>query len=178
MKKLLSAAACAATLALAGANAAELTFEGVIDEIQGSPELDFYSITVTNPGTYTFEVDGNGSGFMNSDLDTFVMVAVDDGDRSVDDIIDANDDGGPGFDSFLSLDLGVGTFLVAVSQCCISGDEFVSGVNSSTTLFPGNNVYRLRINGDFDTTPEVPIPAGALLFAGPAAFAALRRKKR
>ncbi|MEM1380522.1 MAG: hypothetical protein AAGH41_07855 [Pseudomonadota bacterium] len=169
MKKLVTAALAAASLGVAAAQAVELTFEGDIVDTLAGPEIDFYSIDITNAGEYVFEVDAAGVGFDGSTLDAFLLVAIDDGVRDAVDILGDDDDGGPATDSILTLDLGIGAYLVGVSSCCISGPEFEAGSNLSGGVFLGSNpVYRLRINGDFDAGEPVPVPAAAFLFAGPA----------
>jgi len=182
MKKTICAALSAAALGLSGAQAVELSYEGFIDPFDAGngnivPEIDYIFFTVTNPGVYDFFVDAGGAGYMGSALDSFLIVAVDDGDITADDIIDANDDGGPGFDSALSLNLGVGSFIAAVSTCCIDGGEYEAGANLSFPYPGGNLIYQLRIDGDFDVD-AVPVPAAAFLFAGPALVAARRQMKK
>lgn len=176
MKRLATAALAAASLGVSAAQAAELTFQGDIVDTLAGPEIDFYSIDITNAGEYVFEVDASGVAFNGSTLDAFVLVAIDDGVRDEVDILGDDDDGGPLTDSLLTLDLGIGAYIVGVSTCCISGPEFEAGSNLSGGIGLGSNpVYQLRINGDFDGTEPIPVPAAAFLFAGPA-LAGLGRK--
>ena len=162
-----------------GASAAVITETGSVDEgPNGSSEIDFYSFNVTALGTVTFTVDAQGIGFMGSDLDSFLVLAVDDGDRSEDDVIATNDDGGPGFDSFLSIVLDVGSYLVGVSSCCISPSEFVAGENLSIGFNDTNPVYQLTIDGNVSTAAAVPAPASlALVSIGLLGAAFARRRK-
>ncbi|MEL6267438.1 MAG: hypothetical protein AAFR52_17620 [Pseudomonadota bacterium] len=184
MLKLFFSVAAATSLLTASAGAVTLSFEGNIDAVpngldETSPEVDFFPFTVIEPGPVTFTVDASGVGFMSSILDSFVIVAVDDGDRTEDDIVGFDDDSGPGFDSFLSLNLPVGMYIAGVSTCCISPGEFVFGVNQSVSASGDENfAYRLTIDGGI---AGVPIPASGVLLATPlllaGVYAAHRRRR-
>ena len=150
-----------------GASATIITETGSIDAtVNNHSELDFFSFTVLSSGMVTFTVDAQGIGYMGSDLDAYVIVATDDGDRTADDIQGRNDDGGPGFDSFLSLILNAGNYIVGVSSCCISDSEFVSGENSSIAFNDSNPVYRLTIDGDVSSDSVAVSEPGTLALLG------------
>lgn len=143
-----------------------------------SPLIDFYSFTVLSDSEVTINVFGAGLsvntlntpnpldnmnalgidiGNGESTLDTFLVLASDDGDRSADDIIDADDDGGESTDSFLEITLSAGNYMVGVSSCCVSDEEFVAGSNFSID-FSSNLVgsipdYVLQIEGDVSAGP-------------------------
>lgn len=116
------------------ASSAVITYQGSLGAAQdGSILIDFYSLTLTSLTDVVINLQGSGSnvdiGNGVSDLDTYLFVAVDDGDRTADDLIFADDDSGNGFDSFLAVPLAAGDFLIGVSSCCISADEFIEGSN-------------------------------------------------
>ncbi len=118
------------------ATSAVITYQGSLGAAQdGTILIDFYSLTLDSLTDVIITVEGSGTGIDIgngvSDLDTYVIVATDDGDRTADDLIFADDDGGEGFDSFLAVPLAAGDFLIGVSSCCIDADEFITGANTS-----------------------------------------------
>lgn len=138
LKKYLKSAFLSTILSIAAfsANSAVLTVQGTLGAAQdGSILIDFYSLSLSSDSTVTITAEGSGAGIDIgngiSDLDTYVFVAVDDGDRTADDLLFADDDGGIGFDSLLSVSLLAGDYLVGISSCCISTDEFIAGSNTS-----------------------------------------------
>jgi hypothetical protein len=152
------------------ANSAVITFQGTLGAAQdGSILIDFYSLSLASESTVTITAEGEGAGIDIgngiSDLDTFVFIAVDDGDRTLDDYLFDDDDGGIGFDSLLSATLLAGDYLVGISSCCISPDEFVAGSNLSlpANLFSIPD-YILTID-DGVSVEAVPAPSAFVLLA-------------
>ena len=156
-------------LAAASSSAALLTYVDRIDEAAGSPELDFYSFSVVEAGEVTFTVEGAGVGFDAgngvSSLDTFFILAIDDGERNEGDILGSNDDGGTDIDSLFTIFLDIGDYIAGVSSCCISPSEFVSGINSSINYDSGlvgdTPDYRFTIDGSVAVDVEPPVSASS-----------------
>ncbi len=165
-----------------GASSAVITYQGSLGAAQdGSLLIDFYSLSLSSDSTVTITAEGSGAGIDIgngvSDLDTFIFVAVDDGDRTEDDYLFDDDDGGIGFDSFLSESLLAGNYLVGISSCCISPDEFVAGSNLS---LPANAYdipdYILTID-DGLAVNDVPVPSiFAIVSLAVLSFVARKRK--
>jgi hypothetical protein len=178
IKTTIFSAILASVFFVSSASAAIITVTGSIDEtLDGHHEIDYIFFDMLSSGTITFAASGQGSNFMGSDLDTYLTLANDSGFRSVGDIIARNDDGGQGFDSFLSQFLDIGTYIISVSSCCISPNEWVEGQNSSLTFDSQNPVYSLTINGDVRLS-EVSAPTTlALLFLGMASVSFMRRNQ-
>ena len=173
------ALAAAGAALLASAQAATIVVEDTVDVVDGVPQIDFVSFTLTGEAEVTLTVDAEGAGYMGSDLDSYLFVAVDDGERSEDDFLFANDDGGPGLDSRLMIALPAGSYLAGVSNCCITAEEFVAGENSSIGVSFTNGAYRLTIDSlALADADAVPLPGAAALFL-PALLggAALRRRR-
>lgn len=159
----------------------EVTFDLLsweFDERNGSP-------------TFGQAVDVNGNGRI-AFLDTEIFVLRDDGALSLDDILGNNDDspllGGAdgsidplGRDSFLSLLLGPGAYILAVSSSDLTPEEVVAGLNIAggnpdpLTVAAGEPVpygfgdYRATVTGDVTLGSvgplPVPLPNGAGLGA-------------
>ena len=170
------------------ASATLITHVGSIDGTANDhSEIDFYAFSVTLAGNVTFVVDARGvdfdAGNGASTLDAYVLVAIDDGLRTLDDFLFFNDDGGPEEDSLLTAYLEVGDYIAGVTSCCIVASEFVDGENTSVTYPTGAGVtpdYRLSIRGDVNdrTVRTVPTPATlALLVLGLAGLRIGRRKR-
>ena len=177
-KKLTLALAAAGAALFASAQAATLVVEDVVDTVDGVPQIDFVSFTLTDEGEVTLTVDAQGAGFMDSDLDAFLFVAVDDGERTLDDFLVDSDDDGPGTDSVITVTLPAGTYLAGVSNCCISADEFVAGENGSIGVTFTDGAYRLTIDSEFLLDADaVPLPGAAALFV-PAILGGMAARRR
>lgn len=159
------------------ASAGIMVFEDTLDELNGSTEIDFYQFYVSSASLVTISIDANGIDYHGSDLDSFIFLAVDDGNRTVDDLVAVNDDGGPGIDSLLTINLGVGNYLIGAGQCCLLTSEFVLGYNASFSFNPSDNYdYRLTISGDGVFTVPEPAPL-ALLGFGLFGLGIMRKRK-
>ena len=64
-----------------------------------------------------------------SSFDTYIYLLNDDGSISEDDIITSDDDGGPDYDSYISVVLQPGDYIVATSAFYFSPEEVVAGEN-------------------------------------------------
>lgn len=157
--------ALALAAGFASAASASLSFVGEItaDPATGSPEIDFYQINIPAASVVDITVEANGvdfdAGNGPSTLDSFLVLAIDNGGARLEsDVITTDDDGGPGFDSLIAGQaLAPGDYLIGVSNCCITPDEYVAGANLSVNSVGTPWDYRLTIDG------IVPEPSSAIL---------------
>ena len=172
--------ASCAIVASAGAANASFVIEGTLpnDGTGLLTDILFVEFEVVSAGIIEFELLGNGGpidiGNGPSTLDAEMIIFIDDGDRSLDDIVGRDDEGGPlGNDAFLSLDLAVGSYQAALSAFFITDTEFLNGVNP--TALGGNNPdFRFTATGI--TGVVVPTP-GATALAGLAGLSLVRRRR-
>lgn len=95
----------------------------------------------TNDG-FVESIDINGDGVFTF-IDSFIYLFEDDGDLSIDDLIDFNDDSDftyndgslSMFDSFLEVDLFAGNYILAIGATGLTLSEAILGL-SSVTQFP------------------------------------------
>lgn len=136
----------------AGLAKAGLVTEGVIERLgPQQSSIDFWGFS-TSGGNVVFDLlsweveatsgiarDVNGDGEL-AFLDTYIYLLRDDGDLTSDDEISSNDDSITtlssdgsihGFDSFMSIDLTAGDYLLAVGAFGLSINEILAGTNQS-----------------------------------------------
>lgn len=136
-----------ASLAKAG-----LITEGVIERLgPDQSSIDLWGFS-TSGGNVVFDLlsweidattdlaqDVNGDGEL-AFLDTYIYLLRDDGNLSTDDEIGRNDDSFSnlgsdgsidGLDSFMSIDLAAGDYLLAVGAFGLSMNEIIAGINQS-----------------------------------------------
>ncbi len=103
------AAASAMFMSLSSAHAGLITGSGVIL----GPEIDDYYFTVTGTTAVTIsvtETEVGGGGWSNSEINLYFW----DGSLDPADFIANDDDSGDGYESFLSLALDAGTYVLRV----------------------------------------------------------------
>ncbi|AXI45984.1 hypothetical protein C1J03_08095 [Sulfitobacter sp. SK012] len=192
-RTLLATAAAVGVLAMAApAMAATQTVDALVetgtiyDTGQGTVSVDYWQFDVSTAGTVSIDIlsrnvlggDG-GAGGNTSGLDPQILLFGFDntGDQGLlGSLIGGNDDSsgvGNGsddgstssLDSFLSVALGVGTYVLSLSDWGFAESEARSGVNS--TFFLGTyGDYQVTFTG-IDTAPApVPLPAALPLLLG------------
>ena len=179
-------------LAIAPQSKAALLFSGTIFDTPTT--IDYHRFEVLTPGTIDIDVlsrDVLGGDFRGvSGLDPYIHLFAFDafGDLG---LLGAHlaeaDDGGLGSDgstnsrdSFLSLFLGSGDYVVAISDYFLSEAEARAGVDDGASFFRGTFAdYEIRISGDARPPTVVFEPAtlGLLGFGLLAVWAARRRKQ-
>ena len=127
-----------------------------------------------------FQVDALGSGSLgagfNSDPQIFLF--INDGSLDAGDLLATDDDGGAGLDSRILINLGVGGYILAVSEFFFDVNQAISGIDDSI----GEPNTRIRIaissNDGVAAFAQVPAPATvALLGVGLLALRVTRRRK-
>ena len=118
------------------------SFSGTIesDAATESSTVDQYFVDVDTAGIVTFAANA-----ISGSLDPFVRLYTDDGFLDVSDLIAFNDDGGPGFNSLLNINLGIGSYVLTF------GDFFLEANAVGPTQLdddsPEGGDYTLDITG-------------------------------
>jgi len=169
--------------------AATYTINGALNSFDGGSTVDYHVVDASIAGTYIFDVLsrdvllGDAADGL-SGLDPFIYL-FEGSLGSLGALVGFNDDGGSegfgdgsisGLDSYLSLDLSVGSYVLAIGNWRFSESEARSGINDS--MFFGSFAnYRITV-----TTPDtatVPLPASVpLLMAGLGILGFAGRRKR
>lgn len=122
--------------------------------------IDAIPFTVLSPSTVSIDV--LSAGTYTPALDAQIYLAADGGGIDSMELMYTNDDGEPGtdgstqeLDSYLSVELQPGDYVVFISGCCFSADEALAGYRLVTgnaplsALVAGdvNGIYRMTISG-------------------------------
>lgn len=190
MKTLKTAFASLILLMSGFVNAGLISFDGSIDD---DTEVDHWSFSVINSGTFTFDVlayedDGNdffANGVDNDQLDSYIYLFAGNANGA---LIGSDDDGGDGsdgslssvdLDSLMSFDLNVGTYLFVIGSYNLSEIEARNGFNSDNSGDPAGQ-YSVTVSSATGTAQinSVPEPSTLAIFAlGVMGLAARRFKK-
>jgi len=163
------------------ANAGLITADGSIDD---GTEVDVWTIEILSSGTFVFDVlafetsntDFFGNGDNNDKLDSYLYLFANDLNGL---LMGADDDGGLGndgsissLDSFMTLALSAGSYVLAIGDYNLNETEAraaFNGNNSADTLI---GRYTISISSDADfsvggaTSPSaIPEPATFAIFA-------------
>lgn len=141
-------------------------------ESTSSMTVDHWSFSVTDTGTV--EIDTLSWGIGDTWLDTYLRLFRDDGDDNPLGL-DRNDSIST-LDSFLSVELDAGDYIIAIGGFFLSSEEAVEGRSDGYLVARGDQAptsgqYRLDIFGEF--VVPAPSTAGVLALAG---LAARRRR--
>ncbi len=113
----------------------------------------------------TVSIDVLSAGAYTPALDAQIYLAPDDGSIDSLDLVYTNDDGEAGadgstleLDSFLSVELQAGNYVVYVSACCFSAQDALDGFHRLAESAPEaelttgavNGAYRVTISGDVE----------------------------
>lgn len=140
------AATALATIALAGPASAALIATSDLaitdDDLAGS--VGYLSFTVATAGTFNIEALGSltlGSAY---NFDPAAYLFVDDGSLDAGDLVIGNNSGA--FDDvFFSETLGVGNYLLAVSEFSLLLSEAISGINGGNSIQDPNKFIRVNV---------------------------------
>ncbi len=174
-------------------------------DFEGASAVDHWYVTVTTTGHYSFNVlswefdngsnsvvDVNGDGEI-AFIDSYLRLFRDDGDLTSDDQVARNDDKFShdgansdgsiyGYDSYLSVLLDPGTYILAIGAYHMSIDDAILGLDVDNNYYPVSYDEDLddfvpSDHGDYEITMGlVPAPGGAALF-GLASLALIRRRR-
>lgn len=154
--------------------------------------VDHIYFTVNSGGSISFNMLSYDA-FSNY-FDTYIYLFSDDGDIGADDLLAQNDDSGDAgnfsdgstttLDSFLTMLLSPGSYMLAIDSCCHAYEleNIIDGFNTHGAghmVGPDNyGSYQLTITGDVSLTHDVPAPAAlALMALGLFGVRSLRRKQ-
>ena len=115
-------------------------------------EVDYWKFTVLTDGVVTIDIlsdswDADMDGVAHY-MDPTISLFVDDGSLDSVDLVAANDDGPPGtdgsrirylntaYDSYLSVFLTAGDYVLSITDCCATDADVLSGINLGS-YFPG-----------------------------------------
>lgn len=171
------------------------TIDHIPFRVNAAGSITFTVLSYEQSGFFTAPIDMNGDGEI-AFIDSYVRVFRNDGSLDAGDHLGANDDAGvvnPGSintrDSFLSLVLPVGNYILTIGAPFHSIGDAIAGVNptgSPMTVGPAS-AYQLRVNdhGDYRVTiggnvTLIPLPpaawGGAATLAGLGLFRIARRR--
>ena len=207
--KYLPECACVCMTAISlNAIAATTVVQGTLYDQGGLvSDVNYWSLSVHSAGTVTidtlsyehdeddFDMDGDYNDYIdvNGDgeiafIDPYINLYIDDGSLDASDLIATNDDDFSntyadgsihGYDSYLSILLSAGDYILAIDACC--GDPLLgyyydgypdwNGLQSETTNNHDHGDYQITFNGDLTVNSvtaelsKVPVPAAFWLFS-------------
>ena len=152
---------CATLLALSSfANASLLTTDVFVTQNGQAGSVPRLYFTVTQAGSFSFDALGSRLLGDTFNKDPLMYILKDDGAISIFDILAINDDY-YGRDSHIDITLGVGNYLVAVSEFWFHIGNVISGIDD--TVSDPNKYIRLSIDSTDGGAISVPAPATIFL---------------
>ncbi|MBF9035111.1 VPLPA-CTERM sorting domain-containing protein [Rhodobacterales bacterium HKCCE2091] len=176
------AGVAAAVISATTAGAATLTYTDLVQ----NTEIDDYYFTVTAAGTVIIDVRETYFGDpifpYVGNFDSEINLFRDDGNLTLDDFIENDDDGGLGLESRIVRTLAAGSYLLRVGTHNfgnVFGTDAVIIGATNTGGHHGYTDYTLTISGSVIETPSaVPLPAAGFLLAGGVGGLAVMRRRR
>jgi len=171
MKKIISLLAC---LFIGSANAGIISASDVVVD----QEIHDYYFSTLSTGIVNISVIE--SIVDSSDFDSEINLFSDDGSLDLLDFLANDDDGGTGLESFISMTLGAGDYLLRIGTHNFGNSSGTDAVIIAATNSGGHHSYTdydLTISGDHVTSNAVPEPSVMALFACAIAGLRLSRKK-
>lgn len=177
-------------------------------DFDGASTVDRWHITVDASGVYSFNVlswevanpfdPGAMSMDVNNDgeiafIDSYLRIFHDDGDLTADDWFAGNDDRFDaagysdgsiyGYDSYLSLHLDPGNYVLAIGAYHMSIPDAVLGLDVDNDYYPVSwdddlGEFTPSDHGDYQITMVLVPSPGAIALAGLAGLLSVRRRRR
>jgi len=163
------------------ANASLITADGSIDD---GTQVDVWNIEILSNGTFIFDVlafetsntDFFGNGQDNDSLDSYIYLFANNLNGA---LMGADDDGGLGndgsiysFDSYMSLALNMGSYVLAIGDYNLNETEARAAFNGNNAADTSLGRYTISISSDADfsvggaTPPSaIPEPSTFAIFA-------------
>lgn len=172
MKKIISLLTC---LFFGSANAGIITASDVVV----NQEIHDYYFSTTGTGSVNISVIESiiGTGHFDSEINLF----SNDGSLDLSDFLANDDDGGNGLESFISMTLVAGNYLLRIGSFDFgnsSGTDAVIIASSNTNGYSSHTDYDLTISGQYVTSNSIPEPSALALMALAVTGLSLSRKKK
>lgn len=174
MKKVLLATL--AILSMVGTASANIISSTV--NISTATSVQYFDFSVTTAGLFNISAEGYTTLGVGYNVDPYIYLFSN--SLSTANVIASDDDGGIGLNSLISnISLGLGDYILAISEYDFSLSAAVSGNNEAEINFPGLILATISSQSGVATATNVPEPATLALFGlGLVGFAISRKRKQ
>ena len=160
------------------------TIERIYFRVNTGGVIEIDTLSWETDGSWV-DVNGDGEDVF---FDPYIYLFNDDGSLDAGDLIDANDDSDDTFgdgsitvlDSYLSLNLAAGDYVLTIGSYFHDVNEAITGINEgfgpvdSNLLVTDHGDYRATFTGDVSIVPE---PSSLMALLGVGGLAILRRRR-